>query len=483
MISTSPSGLKAQSSPLLAREIVPKAWIEKALDQALVTGADFAEVFVEDSRSTMLSMIDGKPKGATVGRQYGAGVRVHFGVEEIHVTTNDLSEAGLVKAAKKAAQAQPLGERKVTAVKLGDAPSPPFDYMLQGDAANVSDRQEKFAFMKGLDTSARKYSSKVSQTEPLMLEKMQEVQIANSLGVYVTDQRANYRVYLEVFVDEAGVKESYHKNEWSVNNPSFFKGMDGQAWAEQTTESALTLLKADFAPAGEFPVVIDNGFGGVIFHEACGHGLETTSVAHNASVFCGKLGEKVADACVTAIDDGTIEGGWGSLSYDDEGRPVQKTTLIENGILKSYMVDQLGAKKTGFALTGSGRKQNYKFTPTSRMRNTFIAPGTSSLEEMIKDVDYGIYAKDMGGGSVSPGTGDFNFAIQEAYLIKNGQISTPIKGASLIGRGIETLGKITKVGKDLKLAAGMCGSVSGSIPAAVGQPPLLVSKILVGGRA
>jgi TldD protein len=263
----------------------------------------------------------------------------------------------------------------------------------------------------------------------------------------------------------------------------FFEGLDAGALARKTTDSAITLLGADFAPAGEFPVVIDSGFGGVIFHEACGHGLETTSVAQDASVFCGKMNQKVAESCVTAIDDGTIEGGWGSLKYDDEGNPTQKTTLIENGILKSYMVDQLGAKKTGLALTGSGRRQNYKFAPTSRMRNTFIAAGTSSLDELIRDVDYGIYAKDMGGGSVSPGTGDFNFAIQEAYLIKNGQIAGAIKGASLIGRGIETLGRITKVGSELKIASGMCGSVSGSIPAAVGQPPLLVSKMLVGGRA
>lgn len=466
-----------------SREIVPKLWIEKALDQALATGADFAEVFVEDSQSTVLSMIDGRPKGATAGRQYGAGVRVHFGHEEIHVTTNDLSESGLIKAAAKAAQAKPNGARLHFAIKLGDAPAKPFDSVLRGDLAPIEDRQQKFLFMKGLDSAARKHSSKVTQTEPMMIEKSQDVQIANSMGVYVTDRRTNYRVYLDVHVDDQGQKESFSKNDWSTTNPQFFAAINGQAWAEAVTDSALTLLKADFAPAGEFPVVIDSGFGGVIFHEACGHGLETTSVAHNASVFCGKLGQKVADSCVTAIDDGTIEGGWGSQRFDDEGRVPQKTTLIENGILKSYMVDTLGAKKTGYAVTGSGRKQNYKYTPTSRMRNTFIAPGTSSLDEMIKDVDYGIYAKDMGGGSVSPGTGDFNFAIREAYLIRNGQISEPIKGASLIGRGIDALGKITKVGKELKISPGMCGSVSGNIPAAVGQPPILVSKILVGGRA
>lgn len=465
------------------REIVPLSWLEKSLDEALSTGADFAEVFVEDSSSSILNMVDSRPKGATVGRQYGAGVRVHFGIEEIHVTTNDLSEEGLIRAARRAAAARPEGVRIHSVPKLGDAPPMPFDKLLHGDQAGIPDRQEKFAFMKGLDTAARKRNSKVTQTEPFMIEKIQDVQIANSLGVYAGDRRTNYRVFMEVHVEDQGRKESYHQNEWSTTNPRFFQALNGQTWAEEVADTAVMLLDADFAPAGELPVVIDNGFGGVIFHEACGHGLETTSVAHNTSVFSGKLGEKVADSCVTAIDDGTIAGGWGSQRVDDEGRVPQRTVLIENGVLKSYMVDHLGNKKTDYTPTGSGRKQNYKFTPTSRMRNTFIAPGTSSLEEMIRDVDYGIYAADMGGGSVSPGTGDFNFAIQKAFIIRNGRIEEPVKGASLIGRGIDTLGKITKVGSNLKLAAGMCGSISGSIPAAVGQPPILVSKILVGGRA
>src|SRR5690606_2352151 len=215
----------------------------------------------------------------------------------------------------------------------------------------------------------------------------------------------------------------------------------------------------------------------------CGHGLETTSVAKNASVFCGKLGERIANDCVTAIDDGTIQNGWGSLNIDDEGRPTEKTVLIENGVLKSYIVDELGSRETGFKPTGSGRKESYKFAPASRMRNTYIAAGKDSFEDMIRDIDYGLYAKDMGGGSVNPGTGDFNFAVSEAYIIRKGRIEEAVKGASLIGRGIDTLGKITKVSKDLKHATGMCGSVSGSIPAAVGQPQILVSSLLVGGRS
>jgi TldD protein len=228
--------------------------------------------------------------------------------------------------------------------------------------------------------------------------------------------------------------------------------------------------------------VIENGFGGVIFHEACGHLLETTSVAKGASIFCNMVGEQIAHPCVTAVDDGTMDGEWGSLAVDDEGHPTQRTVLIENGILKGYMVDKLGAKKTGYAVTGSGRRQNYRFAPTSRMRNTFIAPGSSKLDEMIGSVEYGLYAKKMGGGSVSPGTGEFNFAVQEGYMIRNGKIAEPVRGATLIGNGADILQKIVMVGDNFAMAAGRCGSISGTIPTNVGQPALKVSEIVVGGR-
>lgn len=459
--------------------IVAQSIIEKTLEEALSTGADFAEIFIEDSYSSVLSLMDSSPKNSTIGRNHGAGIRIHFGTEEIYVTTNDLSEAGLIRAARGAAQARPGGERKVKPQALKK-----YDQVLFGGKFPWEvDRGQKIQFLKALDSEARRQSTLVTQVEPALVEKVQKVQIANSFGAHVVDQRQNFRTTLSTYVEEGGAKETFSKNKYSTTNPLFFEQINVPLLAKETVESAIAQLKADYAPAGEMPVVIDNGFGGVIFHEACGHGLETTSVAPGASVFCGKLGEQIAQSCVTAIDDGTIEGEWGSLKYDDEGSPTQKTVLIENGILKSYMVDRLGSKKTGFLMTGSGRRESYKYAPTSRMRNTFIAPGDTSLESMIADIDFGIYAKDMGGGSVTPGTGDFNFAVREAFIIRNGKISEPVKGASLIGRGIEALGKITKVGKDLQHASGMCGSVSGSIPAAVGQPAVLVSKILVGGRA
>lgn len=186
---------------------------------------------------------------------------------------------------------------------------------------------------------------------------------------------------------------------------------------------------------------------------------------------------------MTAVDDGTISNKWGSLNIDDEGNATKRTVLIEKGVLKSYIVDEMGSRQTGYEKTGSGRRQSYKYAPASRMRNTFIDAGKDSFEDMIKDVDYGLYAKNMGGGSVNPGTGDYNFQVREAYIIRNGRIEEPVKGACLIGRGIDTLGKITKVSKDMTMATGMCGSVSGSIPTCVGQPQLLVSSLMVGGRA
>jgi TldD protein len=263
----------------------------------------------------------------------------------------------------------------------------------------------------------------------------------------------------------------------------FIESLDIEELARDAAESAVRMLEAKDCPAGRMPVVIDKGFGGVIFHEACGHLLETTSVAPRASILADKLGELIAHEAVTAVDDGTIQNEWGSIGIDDEGMETRRTVLIEKGRLVSYLSDRLGEIKTGYARTGSGRRQSYRFPPASRMRNTYIAPGEAGLEELIGGVEYGLYAKRMGGGSVSPGTGDFNFSVREAYLIRNGQVAEPVRGATLIGNGADILKRISRVGRDLELAAGMCGSVSGSVPVTVGQPPLLVDEITVGGRS
>ena len=242
------------------------------------------------------------------------------------------------------------------------------------------------------------------------------------------------------------------------------------------------MLYAKECPSGKMPVVIGNGFGGVIFHEACGHALEASAVSKNLSVFANKLGQQIASDVVTAYDDGTIENGWGSNNIDDEGNKTQRTLLIENGILKSYLIDDFNGRRMNMKGNGACRRQNYKYEPTSRMSNTFIANGKSTPEEIIKATKLGLYTKSLKGGSVNPATGEFNFGCSEAYIIRDGKICEPVRGASLIGSGAEVLMHIDMVGNDLKRAQGMCGAASGSIPADVGQPTIRVSEILVGGN-
>ena len=242
------------------------------------------------------------------------------------------------------------------------------------------------------------------------------------------------------------------------------------------------MLHAPECPAGMVPVVIDGGFGGVILHEACVHGLEATSVGRGNSVFCNKLGQKIASDIVTAVDDGTMPGEWGSMCFDDEGHSAQRNVLIENGVLKSYLVDILGSRLMNHPVTGSGRRQDYTYAPTSRMTNTFFAEGNDDEEAMLATMGDGLFAAKMGGGSVNPLTGEFNFAVLEGYWVKNGKILCPVRGATLIGKGADVLMKIDRIGRRMWMGQGMCGSSSGSVPTNVGQPRIRVSEITVGGK-
>jgi TldD protein len=252
--------------------------------------------------------------------------------------------------------------------------------------------------------------------------------------------------------------------------------------AEEASRIAVEMIHGEYSPSGIMPVVIDNGFGGVLFHEACGHALEASFVSKGVSAFGGKLGEMVASPLVTAIDDGTLANGWGTTGIDDEGTPTRRNILIENGVLKSYLVDKLNGKRMGMESTGSARRQSYRFSPTSRMNNTFIANGDMDPMDIISTTEYGLYAKSLGGGSVDPATGDFNFAVMEGYLIKNGRLTRPLRGATIVGNGVKVLELIDAVGNNLALGQGMCGAESGSIPANVGQPMIRVSSLTVGGR-
>ena len=332
-------------------------------------------------------------------------------------------------------------------------------------------------------SAAKSYSPEIAQAIVSYSDSDQRVTIANSEGLLVRDRRVYTRVRVSAVASNGTENQSGTRAPGAMMGFELFdQRVDPEQIGREAAKTAVTMLHAPACPAGVMPVVIDGGFGGVIFHEACGHSLEATSVSRDMSEFCGKLGRQIAAPCVTAIDDGTLPGEWGSTNIDDEGMPTNRLVLIENGILKNYMIDRLGGLRMGMAPTGSGRRQSYAFAPTSRMRNTYIAAGTDDEAEMIATMGDGLYARRMGGGSVNPATGEFNFAVEEGYLVRGGQIDSPVRGASLIGRGGEVLMKIDRVGREMTMEQGMCGSISGSVPVNVGQPMIRVSSITVGGK-
>ncbi len=459
--------------------MLKKSVVENTLTAALETGADFAELYVEETRRNQIGMVNGAVETALGGLDYGAGLRLFFGNRVIYAFTNDTTEENLIRLAKETA-ATTKGAKLYALQELhrkycrGVNPIAMYP--------NGVEKAKKAEYLAAASAAAFAYDSRISQTRTGFLDVTKDVLVANSLGVWAEEQRVRSRFTVEAVASSASEKQSGHQGPGGSVGFELLRQIDVEEEARKAAKTAVTMLSAKPCPAGRMPVVIDNGFGGVIFHEACGHGLEATAVARNASVFAGKLGQEIASPLVTAIDDGTIPNGWGSANMDDEGTPTRRNVLIENGVLKSYLIDKMNGRKMGMEPTGSARRENYRFAPTSRMTNTFLAPGTSTPEEIIGATRLGLYAKQMGGGSVDPATGAFNFAVLEAYMIRNGQICEPVRGATLIGKGAETLWKIDMVGNNLKRAQGMCGSISGSIPTDVGQPMIRVSEMTVGGR-
>lgn len=455
------------------------AVIREVLDTALSSGGDFAEIFIENRYASSMHYLGSRVKDILSGQDLGAGLRVIYGDQEIFASTNDLSRKGLLKIASTIKNSY-KGDSETKTAKFKEQ-NYEYPHRYEVNPADVP-KAEKIALLEKADKAARSVDALITQVDISLMERSQEVLIINSEGKWVHDFRPYVRIAITAIASDGKETQTGTESPGALSGYEFINNIDVECLARNAGRIAVTMLKADYAPSGKMPVIIESGFGGVIFHEACGHALETTSVAKNASVFAGKMGKKIASDCVTAIDEGVSPNEWGSSVVDDEGNPTQHTVLIENGVLTSYLSDRLGAKKMGIPLTGSGRRESYRYAPTSRMRNTFIAPGTSTLEDMLEGVELGLYAKKMGGGSVDPATGSFNFAVQEGYMIRDGKIAEPVRGATLIGKGPEVLMEIDRVGKDLKQAQGMCGSKSGSVPTNVGQPAIRVREIIVGGR-
>lgn len=453
--------------------------IENVLSAATQTGGDFAEIFVEDKTGSSLTMVGGIVEKAVSGRDFGVGIRIFKGYFSVYAYTNDGSEDNLIKVARSAAGAI-IGQRLDCIMDLRkSAINNAHEIKIRPDSVS---KKQKINWMRRAHEAAMGYDPVVTQTNIVFVDYVQNVLIANTEGIFATDIRSRNRLTISAMATSGSAKETGFVGPGYFGGLEYMQQLDIEAYAREAARSAKTILGARFAPSGKFPVIIDNGFGGVLFHEACGHGLEATSVAYKNSVFADRLEQKVASPLVTAYDDGTMPNTWGSLNIDDEGMRAQRNLLIENGILKGYLIDKLGSRRMGMAPTGSGRRESYRYAPTSRMNNTYINQGKSTPEEMIASTEFGILAKYMGGGSVNPATGDYNFNVREGYVIRQGKIAEAIKGATLIGNGMDTLQKIDMVGNNLKHEIGMCGSSSGTIPVTVGQPMLRVSELTVGGR-
>ncbi len=454
---------------------------QSAIDHAISLGADFAEVFVERNQVNNIATLSSQVKDIASGIDFGVGVRLVYGAKVLYGYTNRTDADELKRIVSELA----AKDRRDAA-----ATTQAFDFRKARDGHRArrtlgkdAEVRDKVDYLFAADRAARATSNQISQTQGACGQREQAVEIFNSEGLHTRDTRHYIRTTMRAVASNGTEQATGMKNDGGLLGWEIVETLDPAECGAQAARQALVNLSAKPCPSGRMPVVIGNGFGGVIFHEACGHLLETTSVAKKASVFHDKLGAMIANRKVNAVDDGTLLREWGSINIDDEGMATERTQLIKDGELVNFLADRVGASQTGLPRTGSGRRQSYQFAPASRMRNTFIEPGDDSFDDMIASIERGVYASHMGGGSVQPGTGEFNFAVTEGYYVEDGKIRHPVKAATLISTGPDVLKRISMVGSDFALATGMCGSVSGMVPTTVGQATLKVDDILVGGNA
>ncbi len=456
--------------------------VQKVLKTSLRNGGDFAEIFVEMRQGYSLRLEEEKVEENITGKEIGAGIRVIKGESMAYAFTNDLDEKSLLGAAE-VASAAVRGKTGTVAIDLSHPPGwrkAEKIHLVKIDPVST-DRERKLKIARKADEAARRTGNEVVQVIVQLGDSIQRVLIANSRGEAWEDERVRVRIYVQAVAARDKVIQTGYEAPGILGGYELFEVHPPEELGRKAALQALTMLDARPAPTGPFTVIIANGTGGVLFHEACGHGLEADAIYKNASVFAGKVGQKVASEVVSAYDDPTIPQLWGSYHLDDEGTPAQKTPLIEEGVLCGYLNDIRRSINDKEKPTGNGRRQSYRHLPIPRMSNTHIAPGDTSFEEILSNTHRGIYAKKLGGGEVNPVTGDFIFAITEGYLVKNGRIEDPVRGATLIGNGPRVLENIDMVGSDLDFDSGMCGKDGQSVPVSTGQPTLRVREMVVGG--
>lgn len=462
-----------QSRPMLDRELA-----ETILRAARARGGSFAELFVEERTSVSIVLDDGKIEELTSGLDRGAGVRVGHGTSFGYAFSNRLDRDALLDVA--AAAAASLSEGPAGAVADLRAPSPPVVHRAERPAELVP-AADKVAWLREVDDLARAFSPSVRQVSSSYGDSVQRVLIATSDGRWVEETRPRIRLGVQVVAGRDGVIQTGFHGPAGLAGVEFFDAHPLRETTEVAARRAVTMLDSGPAPAGEMAVVLAPGMGGVLFHEACGHPLEADIVDKEASVYRGRIGERLASSLVTGVDDATIPNAWGSFSFDDEGAPAQRTTLFEDGMLRGWMYDRLRAEKDGVASSGNGRRQSYAHPPIPRMTNSYILNGTSKAQDLVSSTERGVYVTALGGGQTNPATGDFVFGVSEGYLIEGGKVTTPVRGANLIGRAIEVMSAVDAVADDFDTWEGVCGKEGQGVPVGSGSPTLRIARITVGG--
>ena len=454
-----------------------KEELEEYLNLGMSTGADAVELYYEESKKNHYRYNDSKLDTVDSSFQKGLGIRIIKGEESFYTSTSILTKKNITICIQELLKnfPQELG-KKVFLNDLEDRRTKPI--ISHGEYPIEKKKQ----ILSRIDEVARSVSPLVVQVSAGILEMDKEFIVANSSSKYVTGNSFLTRIMAAIYAEKDGRKEHEFTDFGRGMGYEFLEGWNLEKQIHKTANTAVEKLDAVDFKGGKMPVVMAPGFGAVIFHEACGHGLEATSVAPHLSVFSDDYGKMVATSKVTLIDDGTISGAWGSSLVDDEGRNTEKNILIENGVLKTFLVDSFHSEQMHMDPNGCGRRESYRYAPTSRMSNTYLAIGKDKIEDMIQSIDYGVYCEKMSGGSVNPATGDFNFAVDTARLIENGKVKHLLKGITLIGNSKDILKNVEMVSDDLTLSAGFCGSKSGMIPVTIGQPTIKVSSILVGGK-
>jgi TldD protein len=475
---------------LLADSHIDDAILSKTLNSMMGRQVNFADLYFQSSQHESWMLEDGIVKEGSYNMERGVGVRAISGEKTGFAYSDDISPLALQQAADAAKGIADSG--KGAQIQAFKRQSPIKIYQTVEPLGSLT-QEQKIDLLHQVEAHARQVDSRVSQVIVSLSGVHEKILVAASDGTYGTDIRPLVRLNCSVLVEENGKRERASAGGGARTDYSYFFELEhnasGQAkaryltYAEEAVRQALVNLVAVDAPAGTFPVVLGAGWPGVLLHEAVGHGLEGDFNRKGSSAFSGKIGQQVASSLCTIVDDGTMVNRRGSISIDDEGTPGQYNVLIEKGILKGYMQDKHNAQLMGVKPTGNGRRESYAHLPMPRMTNTYMLAGESSPEDIIKSVKKGIYAPNFAGGQVDITSGKFVFTSSEAYLIEDGQITTPIKGATLIGSGPEAMKKVSMVGNDLRLDAGVgvCGKDGQSVPVGVGQPTLKVDEMTIGG--